>query len=59
MKPAAQALDGKNSYGRDNTFGCHSNVVLVKEDFVPKTPGSLPAEAAARILCAGSRPTRP
>jgi len=53
MKPAAQAPDGKNSYGRDNTYGGYSNVVVVKEDFVLRIPAALLVEAAAPILCAG------
>ncbi|UAK25727.1 NAD(P)-dependent alcohol dehydrogenase [Sphingomonas nostoxanthinifaciens] len=53
MVPASQAPDGGNMYGRDNTFGGYSNVVVVKEDFVLKIPASLPIEAAAPILCAG------
>ena len=53
MKPAKQAPDGTNHYGRDNTYGGYSNVIVVKEDFVLKIPASLPMESAAPILCAG------
>ena len=53
MKPAAQAPDGKNMYGRDNTYGGYSNVIVVRQDFVLKIPAALPVEAAAPILCAG------
>jgi uncharacterized zinc-type alcohol dehydrogenase-like protein len=53
MVPSAQAPDGGNIYGRDNTFGGYSNVIVVKEDFVLKIPAALPIEAAAPILCAG------
>ncbi|UAK26323.1 NAD(P)-dependent alcohol dehydrogenase [Sphingomonas nostoxanthinifaciens] len=51
MVPAAKA--GGNMYGRDNSYGGYSNVVVVKEDFVLKVPATLPIEAAAPILCAG------
>lgn len=53
MKPAAQAKTGENMYGRDNTYGGYSTVLVVKEDFVLKVPTTLPIEAAAPILCAG------
>jgi alcohol dehydrogenase (NADP+) len=53
MKPAAQAEGGVNTYGRDNTFGGYSNVLVVRQDFVLKIPDALPIEAAAPILCAG------
>ncbi len=52
MKPAKQA-EGKNMYGRDNTFGGYSNVLVVREDFVLSIPGALSPAAAAPILCAG------
>jgi len=51
MKPKSQA--GENIYGRDNTFGGYSSVLVVKEDFVLKVPAKLKPEAAAPILCAG------
>ena len=53
MKPAAKAKTGTNMYGRDNTFGGYSDVIVVREDFVLKIPSSIPVEAAAPILCAG------
>lgn len=53
MKPKAKAEDGKNHYGRDNTYGGYSNVVVVPEDFVLKIPASLDPATAAPILCAG------
>ena len=53
MQPAKKALDGQNHYGRDNTFGGYSNVIVVKEDFVLKVPAALKPEVAAPILCAG------
>jgi uncharacterized zinc-type alcohol dehydrogenase-like protein len=37
MQPK-QAPDGENIYGRDNTFGGYSNMLVVKEDFVLKIP---------------------
>ncbi|RAK57275.1 NAD(P)-dependent alcohol dehydrogenase [Phenylobacterium deserti] len=51
MKPAKEA--GQNMYGRDNTFGGYSNVVVVPEDFVLRIPEGLDPAAAAPILCAG------
>lgn len=53
MVPAKQAPTGENMYGRDNTFGGYSNVLVVKEDFVLKIPANLKPEVAAPILCAG------
>ncbi len=53
MIPAAMAPEGTNTYGRDNTFGGYSNVVVVPEDFVLKIPAGLKPEIAAPILCAG------
>jgi len=53
MVPAAKAPDGGNMYGRDNTYGGYSNVVVVREDFVLKVPAAIPVEWAAPILCAG------
>ena len=52
MLPAKEA-GGVNVYGRDNTYGGYSDVIVVKEDFVLKIPASLPVQAAAPILCAG------
>jgi len=51
MIPKAKA--GENIYGKDNTFGGYSNVLVVKEDFVLKIPAALQPEVAAPILCAG------
>jgi uncharacterized zinc-type alcohol dehydrogenase-like protein len=53
MVPAKQAPDGVNIYGRDNTFGGYSDVVVVNEDFVLRIPAGLKPEEAAPILCAG------
>jgi uncharacterized zinc-type alcohol dehydrogenase-like protein len=53
MKPAKLADTGSNMYGRDNTFGGYSTVIVVKEDFVLKIPSTLKPEVAAPILCAG------
>lgn len=53
MVPASQAPGGENIYGRDNTFGGYSSVVVVNEDFVLKIPAALKPEVAAPILCAG------
>ena len=53
MVPAKKSPDGKNSYGRDNTFGGYSASVVVPEDFVLKIPSTLKADVAAPILCAG------
>lgn len=53
MVPAAKAPTQANMYGRDNTMGGYSNVIVVKEDFVLKIPAGLRPEVAAPILCAG------
>ena len=53
MIPAALACTGENMYGRDNTYGGYSNVLVVREDFAVKIPASLKPEVAAPILCAG------
>jgi uncharacterized zinc-type alcohol dehydrogenase-like protein len=53
MVPAAQAPDGDNMYGQDNTFGGYSSMLVVREDFVLKIPVGLQPEVAAPILCAG------
>jgi uncharacterized zinc-type alcohol dehydrogenase-like protein len=53
MVPAKKAPNETNVYGRDNTFGGYSNVVVVNEDFVLRIPASLAPEVAAPILCAG------
>jgi len=54
MMPAARAPGGGNMYGRDNTFGGYSDVLVVKEDFALKIPPALRPEVAAPILCAGA-----
>ena len=53
MVPAKTAPGGVNHYGKDNTFGGYSNVVVVNEDFALKIPATLAPEVAAPILCAG------
>ena len=53
MVPAAKSPDGANHYGRDNTFGGYSSVLVVPEDFALKIPAALKPEVAAPILCAG------
>jgi uncharacterized zinc-type alcohol dehydrogenase-like protein len=53
MIPAAKAPGKGNMYGRDNTFGGFSNVLVVHEDFALKIPANLRPEVAAPILCAG------
>jgi uncharacterized zinc-type alcohol dehydrogenase-like protein len=53
MVPADAAPGNANIYGRDNTFGGYSNLLVVKQDFVVKIPSALDPDAAAPILCAG------
>ncbi|HEX8387873.1 MAG TPA: NAD(P)-dependent alcohol dehydrogenase [Sphingomonas sp.] len=53
MVPAKKAATGDNMYGRDNTFGGYSNVLVVPEDFVLRIPEAIAPEKAAPILCAG------
>jgi uncharacterized zinc-type alcohol dehydrogenase-like protein len=53
MIPAAKAPGGTNMYGRDNTYGGYSSVLVVQEDFALKIPANLRPELAAPILCAG------
>jgi len=53
MVPAAKAPTRENMYGRDNTYGGYSSVLVVREDFVLKIPPALDAAAAAPVLCAG------
>ena len=53
MKPGARARTHENMYGRDNTYGGYSDVIVVREDFVLRIPDAIPPEAAAPILCAG------
>jgi uncharacterized zinc-type alcohol dehydrogenase-like protein len=45
---AAEEQVGENIYGRDNTFGGYSNMLVVKEDFVLKIPAGLKPEVARR-----------
>jgi uncharacterized zinc-type alcohol dehydrogenase-like protein len=45
---------GGNIYGRDNTFGGYSSMMVVKEDFVLTIPPQLNPAAAAPLLCAGA-----
>jgi len=54
MVPASQAVTGSNMYGRDNTFGGYSNIIVVSEKFVLSIPAALKPEVAAPILCAGA-----
>jgi uncharacterized zinc-type alcohol dehydrogenase-like protein len=53
MIPAKRAPTHSNMYGRDNTYGGYSDVVVANEDFVLKIPPALRPEVAAPILCAG------
>lgn len=53
MVPAKKSPDGANMYGRDNTYGGYSDIVVVNEDFVLEVPDGLRPEVAAPILCAG------
>jgi uncharacterized zinc-type alcohol dehydrogenase-like protein len=53
MVPAKQAPGGQNVYGRENTFGGYSDILVVNQDFVLKIPAALTPEVAAPILCAG------
>ncbi len=53
MIPAKKAPTGENMYGRDNTYGGYSNILVVNEDFVLPIPDRLKPEAAGPILCAG------
>ena len=53
MIPSEKAPAGQNIYGRDNTYGGYSNVLVVREDFVLRIPDGLTPEQAAPILCAG------
>jgi len=53
MVPAKMAPTKTNMYGRDNTYGGYSSVVVVAEDFALKIPQGLKPEVAAPILCAG------
>lgn len=53
MTPATETEDGTNMYGRDNTYGGYSDLVVVPEDFALSIPEGLDPKAAAPILCAG------
>lgn len=53
MVPKAMAPTKENIYGRDNTYGGYSDVLVVREDFVLKIPAGLDPAKAAPILCAG------
>ena len=53
MTPKGMTEDGSNMYGRDNTFGGYSDVVVVPQDFVLRIPEGLDPKSAAPILCAG------
>ena len=53
MLPSKKASTGENMYGRDNTFGGYSDVIVVREDFVLKIPAGFDPAAAAPIQCAG------
>jgi uncharacterized zinc-type alcohol dehydrogenase-like protein len=53
MVPAKMAPDGLNMYGRDNTYGGYSDVLVVRDDFLIRIPQALKPEVAAPILCAG------
>ncbi len=53
MVPAKMAPDGLNVYGRDNTYGGYSDVLVVRDDFLIRIPPALKPEVAAPILCAG------
>ncbi len=54
MVPASKATTGRNMYGRDNTYGGYSSVIVVSEKFVLSIPTALKPEVAAPILCAGA-----
>ena len=53
MIPSKKASNGDNIYGRDNTYGGYSTVLVVREEFVLRIPDALTPEQAAPILCAG------
>ncbi len=53
MVAAKMAPTKSNMYGRDNSYGGYSSVMVVAEDFVLKIPAGLKPEVAAPILCAG------
>jgi len=53
MVPKLLAPGGENTYGRDNTFGGYSGLIVVREEFVLKIPAGLDPAQAAPLLCAG------
>jgi uncharacterized zinc-type alcohol dehydrogenase-like protein len=53
MIPAKMSPGKTNTYGRDNTYGGYSDVLVVAEDFALRIPAGLKPEVAAPILCAG------
>ena len=53
MVPAKLATGGLNVFGRDNTYGGYSDVLVVRDDFLIRIPPALKPEVAAPILCAG------
>lgn len=53
MVPASKTPDGLNMYGRDNSYGGYSDILVVREDFALRIPDSLDPAIAAPILCAG------
>ena len=53
MLPAAKSPTGKNTYGRDNTFGGYSTTLVVSQDFMLRIPDAIEPAKAAPILCAG------
>ena len=53
MLPSSMAATGDNMYGRDNTYGGYSDVLVVREEFVVRIPDGLDPAAAAPIQCAG------
>ncbi len=53
MVPAAMSPEKTNTYGRDNTYGGYSTIMVVAEDFALRIPPTLKPEVAAPILCAG------
>jgi uncharacterized zinc-type alcohol dehydrogenase-like protein len=44
--PAAKAPNKINTYGRDNTYGGYSNILVVKQGFLLKIPASLRPEVS-------------
>ena len=50
MIPADQAPGNANIYGRDNTFGGYSNLLVVKQDFAVKIPSPPPGSGCSAAL---------